>query len=64
LGWVRRLIAGKPIERGYVVDTGEAVQLLAAVHPAAAAWWRDNYLGQQLLFYQECCVVDAEPAAG
>jgi len=30
------------IARGYLVDGRQALGLLAARHPEAAAWWRDN----------------------
>jgi hypothetical protein len=47
-------------ERGYLVDGRQAVELLAAHHPEAAAWWRSNCAEAlaargQLAFPPEVC---------
>jgi hypothetical protein len=56
-------------ERGYFVDLTTAVDLLEKLNPQAAAWWRTNTphllrQGQNLLFYEDCCVIDDHAPAG
>ncbi|HXU99514.1 MAG TPA: hypothetical protein VG166_03340 [Caulobacteraceae bacterium] len=50
--WGRLMGRGTAIS-GYAVGSREAVDLLAAVNPAAADWWRQNapqFLGEGLSF--------------
>ncbi len=60
-GRIWGLIAGKPKRRrGYPVDAITAVGILAATHPDAAVWWRDNVPhalrgGRVFLFNEASC---------
>jgi hypothetical protein len=54
-------------EKGYVVESSAALDVLAAANPQAAEWWRTNTphlweRGKWLGFDEECCVVE-DPAS-
>lgn len=43
LGWhLMKLFRRFKTEKGYVVECTQAVEVLEAAHPEAAAWWREN----------------------
>jgi hypothetical protein len=43
LPWLAALFGGRlSFKRGFPVAAQAAVELLASVHPEAAAWWRTN----------------------
>lgn len=67
--WLRRLFRGVRTERGYLVEAAAAVTIPEQHNSTAARWWRTTtpYLltpGMNLLFFEECAIVDGEPEAG
>jgi hypothetical protein len=57
---LRQLLGRTERYEGYIVDTAEAIAVLEARSPEAAAWWRANTphllkRGRRLLFDSACC---------
>jgi hypothetical protein len=61
LGWTKQ-------QSGYVVDAAQAVWLLGAEAPEAAAWWHENashmlQQGRRFMFPSWCCREEPDSAA-
>ena len=64
--WFALLLGRGQRETGYIVEADQAVELLAAKSPQAAAWWREHAAcwiapGRQLLFSADACEEIPEP---
>lgn len=64
--WIAYFPGRGHTETGYIIDADQAVELLAAKSPQAAAWWREHAAGwiapgRQLLFSADECEEIPEP---